>query len=64
MINIDLKNLPSQAIEELQSFYEYLLYKYKKNNSPHFPDVQTELHDLSWKMGEKLYKHRDDLYER
>lgn len=64
MEHINLENLPSQALKELKVFYEYLLYKYKKNDSLNSNDTQKELDNLSWKMGEKLYKHRDDLYER
>ena len=54
----------TQALEELKAFYDYLLYKYKKNDSLNSNDTQKELTNLNWKMGDKLYKHRDNLYKR
>jgi hypothetical protein len=62
---IDFDNLPDEAKRELSNFYEYLVYKYgEKKKKADSNDVITSIEELSWEMGEKLYKSRDELYER
>ena len=62
---IDFKNLPNEAIDELYRFYEYLIHKYKKRKKKvHKENILKNVEKMSWDMGKKLYKSRDELYER
>ncbi len=62
-LDINLKNLPEEAINELENFYHYLIYKYGKNNEKEIQNIQQSIERLSWEMGDKKYNSRDDLYE-
>ncbi len=62
---LDFKNLPDEAIAELKHFYEYLLHKYTgRKKTALKKDIVKNVEKLSWSMGAKLYKHRDELHER
>ncbi len=57
--------LPNEAKKELLKYYEFLLYKYREEKSGIFMnDIAQRIEKLSWEMGGKLYKSRDELYER
>jgi hypothetical protein len=62
---IDLSKLPSRALNELSSFYEFLLFKYHKKARKDSPEhILKGIEKLSWNMGKKLFKDRSELYER
>lgn len=62
---IDFKNLPNEAIDELYRFYEYLIHKYKRRKKKvHKENILKNVEKMRWDMGKKLYKSRDELYER
>ena len=62
---IDFKNLPNEAIDELYRFYEYLIHKYKRRKKKvQKENILNNVEKMSWDMGKKLYKSRDELYER
>ncbi len=62
---INFKNLPNEAIDELYRFYEYLIHKYKRRKKKvHKENILKDVEKMSWDMGKKLYKSRDELYER
>ena len=62
---IDFKNLPNEAMDELYRFYEYLIHKYKRRKKKvHKKNILKNVEEMSWDMGKKLYKSRDELYER
>ena len=62
---INFKNLSDEAIDELVHFYEYLIHKYKrKKKKLSETNILKDVEKMSWGMGEKLYKSRDELYER
>ncbi len=61
---INVNNLPDEAKKELGYFYNYLLFKYKGKKQERKKDILASVEKLSWRMGSKLYRHRDELYER
>ena len=65
-IEIDLNRLPEPVRKELLDFYEFLLLKYslQKNEPDAGVDFGSFIETQGWSMGAKLYRTRDDLYER
>jgi len=63
-LDIDFENLPEEAIKELYNFYEYIIYKYGRKKKVNLNEIMKNIDKLSWQMGEKLYKTRDELHER
>ena len=63
-LDIDFENLPEEAIKELYNFYEYIIYKYGREKKVNLNEIMKNIDKLSWQMGEKLYKTRDELHER
>ncbi len=62
---INFNKLPAEAKEELQYFYNFLLYKYRgKRKKIQRVSLARAVEKLSWKMGERLFTSRDELYER
>jgi len=62
---INIKNLPDDAINELTQFYNYLIHKYKKKKKKiSGTNILRDVDKMSWNMGKKLYKSREELYER
>lgn len=62
---INFKNLPDDAINELIQFYDYLIHKYKrKKKKISETNILRNIDKMSWNMGKKLYKSREELYER
>jgi len=62
---INFKNLPDDAINELTQFYNYLIHKYKKKKKKiSGTNILRDVDKMSWNMGKKLYKSREELYER
>jgi len=62
---INFKNLPDDATNELTQFYNYLIHKYKKKKKKiSGTNILRDVDKMSWNMGKKLYKSREELYER
>jgi hypothetical protein len=61
---LDFEMLPKEARKELLDFYEFLVDKYKKHLVKDTNEIDKELEELSWEMGQKLYSSREELYER
>jgi len=62
---INFKNLPDDAINELTQFYNYLIHKYKKKKRKiSGTNILRDVDKMSWDMGKKLYKSREELHER
>lgn len=62
---LHFKGLSGEAKKELLKYYEFLLFKYREEKPGMFiDDIVQRIEKLSWKMGRKLYKSRDELYER
>ncbi|MCL4457904.1 MAG: DUF2281 domain-containing protein [Nitrospirae bacterium] len=62
---INFNKLPAEAKEELQHFYDFLVYKYRgKRKKIQRVSLGRTVEKLSWKMGERLFTSRDELYER
>ena len=61
---LDFEILPKEARKELLHFYEFLVDKYKKHlvKDTNKIDIDKELEELSWEMGQKLYSSREELY--
>ena len=62
---LNMDGLPEEAKKELIEHYNILKTKYKKNKKySKIDEILKEIENLSWDMGEKLYKTREELYER
>jgi len=62
---LDLEKLPEEARKELLDFYEFLVNKHKKQTEKKNRNIlDKEIEELSWEMGQKLYKNRGELHER
>jgi hypothetical protein len=61
----DINTLPENAVTELMLFYEFLIHKYGKQESAmRTRNIPEAIEKLSWDMGGKLFRNRDELYER